>query len=499
VDRRLRIGLIVIVVLALGYPAAAWLIGMSVQHQVLDREQAALEQIPYLTVVKRDYRRGIYSSTEEVTFGLGGSFVKSLAAAGQDWGTQAQITIRNTIHHGPLPQLRACAPAVIDTVILLPPQAQQQLVAALGDKASLSIRTQMKWGGGATTVIHSTAFQKDIPDKGGLEWRGLDATVDQGREIGAQVVELNAPGLIVTSPKANLSIEGLKASTDLHRAFEAVNAGKARFSLARLAVESPEKDFKLNSQNLTLQGNTSVSGEFLNSNATLALDSLDAGKFSATQLVLELNMDHFHGPSFSSLIKAMQDAQAEQVKAALQAAPGDANALAQQQQQTTAKIAAAFQTYGLQLLGHEPVVDFSRIGFKTPEGDLMLSVKLAAPGITPADVSGGTGALVAVVPKFLQATINVRIDKTLLDKLLTQSVSDPDKSNSVTTRVQQFQDQGYIKVDGNALTTQVAFMQGQLKVNGLPFSPMMPQPAQPPNQGPPGRKPLPGPQRRIPH
>ena len=67
-DRRIRILLIVVVVVALAYPAAAWLLGMSVEHQWQERERLLAEQVPYIEVVKSDYRRGVYSSTEEVTY-----------------------------------------------------------------------------------------------------------------------------------------------------------------------------------------------------------------------------------------------------------------------------------------------------------------------------------------------------------------------------------------------------------------------------------------------
>jgi len=488
VDRKLRIGLVVVVVLALAYPAASWVIGMSVEHQLLERERLALDQVPYLAVVKRDYRRGIYSSTEEVTFGLSGSFLKSLQAVGQDWGQQAQFTVRNNIHHGPLPQLRAVAPATIDTEFVLPPEAEQKLVAMLGDQAHLRIHTEMKWAGGSSTIVHSTPFKKDIPGQGGFDWRGLDAKTELGRDVGTQATEGTAPGLIVTSPKGNVSIEDLKVSTDVHLAFDELAIGKARFSLGQLAIDAPTPVFKLDSRNLTLQADSSVNGDFVNTGGTLSVDSLEVPKFAATQLVWEVRMDHFHGPSLASLTKEMRAAQSEQVQAALKSGPNDAAALAQQQMQTTQKIATAFQTYGLQILAHDPVIEMPHIGFKTPDGDLMLSLKLEAPGLTPADVSGDPKALVAVLPQHLQATVNARIDSALLEKLLGQILPDSDKSNPVKARLQQAQDQGYIKVDGKTLTTQVTFMGGQLKINGLPFAPLM---APPPPQAAPGKKPSP--------
>ena len=495
-DRKLRIGLIVVVVLALAYPAAAWVIGMSVQHQVLEREQLALEQLPYLAVVKRDYRRGIYSSTEEITVGMGGSFLKGLQAAGQDWAQQARFTIRNNIHHGPLPQLRAFAPATIDTQIVLPPEAQQKLVALIGDQAHLAIHTQMKWLGGSTTIVHSTPFKKEIPNEGGFDYRGLDAKAELGRELGAQTVELTTPGLMVTSPKGNFSIEDLKASTDGHLAFDELTVGKGSFSLGHLAIDAPTPVFKLDSRNLTLRADTSASGDFVNSGGAFAVDSLATPKFSATQLVWEIRMDHIYGPALASLTKNMRAIQAEQVQAALQSGPNDPAAV-QQQVEMGKKMATAFQTYGLQILAHEPMIEMPHIGFKTPDGDLMLSVKLEAPGITPADVSGDPKALVLVLAKFLQATVNARIDSTLLEKLLQEALPDSDKSDPVKARLQQAQDQGYIKVDGKALTTQVTFMNGQLKINGLPFAPLMAPPPQPQQQTPPpGRKSSP---RKVPH
>jgi uncharacterized protein YdgA (DUF945 family) len=313
-------------------------------------------------------------------------------------------------------------------------------------------------------------------------------------------MDLKAPGIVVKSPEASFSLEGLEASSNVHLEFGALSVGKLQLGIEHLAIDAPAKDFKLNSQNLTLQSSTSVSGDFLNGQGAFTADSLDTGKFAATQLVMDVRLDHIHGPSLASLTKDMRAAQAEQIDATLKSGPADAPTLEQQQQQTTQKVAAALQTYGPQILGHEPVIEFPHIGCKTPDGDVMLSIKLAVPGITPADMSAGVNALMTVVPKYLQATLNARIDTTLLEKLMQQSATDPDKVNAFKAQLQQLQNQGYVKADGNALTTQVTFIGGQLKVNGLPFVPPMQQPPQQQGKVPPGRRPLPGPSpRRVPH
>ena len=490
-NRGLRIGLIVVVVLALAYPAAAWIIGISVQHQVLEREKAALAQAPYLNVVNRDYHRGIYSSTEEATYQFGGNLLKNLPGG----NGQLQFTVRNHIHHGPLPQLRAFAPATVDSEIVLPPEVEQKLKQILGDQAHLTIHSQLKWSGGATSVVHSTPFKSNIPNVGTFEWRGLDGTGEVGREIGAQAGQFTAPGLIANTPQGNFKIEDLKANTDLHLAFEDLTVGKISFSVGHAALESSvPPDFKLDSRNFSIEANSSVTGDFINTDATVSIDSVESAKFSATQLVWEVRMDHIHGPSMAGLNKELMAAQAEQMKAAAPSDPNDP-AAAQRQAELAQKYVAAFQTYGLPILGHEPVIELPRVGFKTADGDVMLSMKLEAPGITPADVSGDPKTLALTLPKFLQATINARIDNTLLDKLTQQAVSDPDALSQTKARLQQLQDQGYVKVDGKALTTQITFMNGQLKINGLPFTPAALAPPQQPQHAPPVRKP---PAKRVP-
>jgi hypothetical protein len=82
----------------------------------------------------------------------------------------------------------------------------------------------------------------------------------------------------------------------------------------------------------------------------------------------------------------------------------------------------------------------------------------------------------ATAVKFLQASAEVRIDTALLDKLLDSSGN----GDTITTQLQGLQRQGYLKLDGKALTTHLAFQSGHLKINDLPFPPLpTPMPGSP--------------------
>jgi uncharacterized protein YdgA (DUF945 family) len=189
-----------VAVLILAYPAAAWVLGLRVQHNWEEREQLAQQQVPgyaeYVTIVKRDYRRGIYGATEELTIRLGEKFLKAMRASGSgnaDGTDHIQLVIRNNIHHGPLPQLRDLAPATVDTELILPPDIQNKLAAALKGKGNLTIHTHLNWFGGSTTQVHSTPFNLPLEKAATIDWRGLEGRVVAGSEVGAGSVTLSSP------------------------------------------------------------------------------------------------------------------------------------------------------------------------------------------------------------------------------------------------------------------------------------------------------------------
>jgi uncharacterized protein YdgA (DUF945 family) len=474
VDRRIRVSIIVIVVVALAYPAAAWLLGLSVAHQWEEREQRFLEQIPYIAVVKRDYRRGVYTSTEEVTYTLGGSVLKTMRAAGHgELADHAQFTVRNTIHHGPLPQLRAFAPATVDTEMVLTPEVRAKLVAALGNTGGSTVQTRMKWFGGGTTIVTSTPFHMQMPQGGEFTWLGGHARVEYGRDYGSQSISFDMAGFGVKSSTINARFGSFKLNSDMQRVFDVLNVGTAHFTLADLEVDSLLKDFKLTLQNVVLDTKTQVAGEYVDTGFILSTGALQTPKFAATRVDYDVHIDHVHGPSAAALTQA---ARAAQTEAAKSTPPEDAGP----------KILEAFKTSGIDILLHDPVIDIRHAGFTAPDGELVLSIKAALPGVTREELDMNPQTLISTATKHLQASADVRIDTTLLDKLLDSAGN----GDTITGQLQGLQRQGYLKLDGKALTTHLVFRDGRLKINDLPFPPM--PAAMPRGQGMPGAPSGPG-------
>jgi uncharacterized protein YdgA (DUF945 family) len=453
---RNRAWLLVIAVIVLGYPLAAWIIGFSVERQIDAREQLALRQAgPYASIVERSYHRGVYGATEVVTFGLGPPTLKTIPGAGGL--SSLRVTVRNTIHHGPLPRLRTVALATVDTELVLPPAVQKRIDTLLGGKKVIDLHTTLGWLGGYQSDFSSPAFSGEIAPNTTLSSSGIVGTSTATHNMASATSDVTAKSLSVADNQFQLQLDDLhiKAATQL--AFKELNVGDVSFTLGRLDARSKkddEADKKALLQQVALIGKTSVTGDYLDLRGSLTAASVQAPKFTASKLGYEFSMSHVYGPSFVDLINGMRDAGRD--------VSADGAAASQQ------KLAELFRKDGIEVLVHDPVIEISRIGFVMPEGELNFSAKFAAPGLKREDVTTAGPAMTAALVQHLQAQADIRVDTDLLDKL---TEGTPGNGDKFAAQVRAFEGQGYIAHDGKALTTHLVFEHGKLSVNGKPFPP----------------------------
>jgi len=129
VNARVKFLLIGLAVLGLAYPGVAWLIGLRAEALMQRREQQALDLFPgNVTLISRQYHRGVFSSTEDLTFGLGPTVLRALGPLTTTSDLAAlHVTVHNSIYHGPLPQLRSFGLATVSTQVQLPPEVSVKL------------------------------------------------------------------------------------------------------------------------------------------------------------------------------------------------------------------------------------------------------------------------------------------------------------------------------------------------------------------------------------
>ena len=119
-------------------------------------------------------------------------------------------------------------------------------------------------------------------------------------------------------------------------------------------------------QSLTFECKSSVNGDYMNSDGSIGIDTLQVGKFSATRLFYEQHLGHLHGPSAAAMSKALRVTQQG----------GSTNSTPDY----TKQFADAFRTYGIDIMVHDPVLDLPRIGFTTPDGELLVSLNATRQG-----------------------------------------------------------------------------------------------------------------------
>ena len=458
-SNRTRIGIAVAAAVVIGYPLAAWVIGFFVERQLQAREEQTLQQVaPYVALLERHYRRSVFGASEVVTYGLGAPFATAFKALPNGEAlTSFRLSVRNTIHHGPFPGMKAFALATVDTEVVLPEDAQKRVDALLGRKSSLASHTSIGWLGIARSEMSVAAFHGELfpgitVSSGGFAGKSVSAS-----DLSSTSGDFSAKSFAVQNAKGAGELTDLQARVSLRRAFSTLNIGDIQMTVASLDMHpAGDSAAAVSAQKLQLDSHSSVKGDYLDSVGELALGSVQIGKVAATDVGYRFGALHLYGPAFDSLSAGMRAAAASNLT------PGP-----ERTKQYQHKLQAVFDKDGVELLLHEPVIDIPKIGFKIPEGEMRLSAKFTAPGLKRADFQGTMQATTAAVVQHLQVTADLRVDTGLLEKL-TQNNPNADR---FAAQARALEGQGYITQDGNALTTHIAFDRGKLTLNGKPFPP----------------------------
>ena len=432
-----------LVVLCLAYPGFAWLIGLRVEAALLKREQQAMDQSHgTVTLISRQYHRGVYGATEELTYGLGAAGLRALAPlAGISDVAALHLIVRNTIHHGPLPQFRTVGLATFTTKIELPTQLSVKLRALLGGEPAIQIRGRLGWFGGETTVIASPGFEAHLADGSRISWRELKATSSSNGNLSSISIDWTLAGFEIKSAKAHMQLEALQAQADLKRVFEGLYTGPFSMKIAAVKWQPQSSSSQTLIRGLTISGTGSADGDYYNSAMQFAADAVQTSGFSITHAGYAISFEHLHGPTLAAMMKSAGS-------------------------QPPAAAAAQTMTQNFtELLLHEPVLNITHIGFAMPEGEMGLSAKASVPGLKREDLDGPQ--LQPALMQHLNVVADLRIDAALVMRLLASS----GRKDALAAQIDALEHQGYIKRDGKAWTAHVALTGGKLTVNGQPYPP----------------------------
>lgn len=206
-----------------------------------DRVQELLEEINAGGAVRAElvaFERGWLQSTADVTVEVTGDAAQSYMEYQRKAGREPEplrCTVRNTVHHGPVP-LGAANPAPAVAVL------ESELVEGEGcrrfqERLGLQVTTRFELDGGGRMDVMLPEQQIAGQSGGAVHWRGLQMEVTFDRGFRSVVTSMQAPGLEVSGPEADVRLGELALASDLHKGIEDLGLGDFSLTLASLTVE----------------------------------------------------------------------------------------------------------------------------------------------------------------------------------------------------------------------------------------------------------------------
>ncbi|MGJ7488621.1 DUF945 family protein, partial [Variovorax sp. LT2P21] len=248
--------------IAVAYGGSTWWAGT----QIKSRYDIAFDELPKQTalvrVTERKYERGFFGAVSTVTLEIGCATDTAAPAAAaaadkpaegeeaeadEEEGPgikppkQLRLTIRDTIHHGPLAG-GTLAAATIDSELVLDEKTQAEAKKLFGDAKPLSARTKVGFGGAFTTDLTVAPAKLVEEGKGRLDWQGVQARLEVNAARTQARYDLTVPGLDFSDARSGVTMKmgklSAKADMDMSAGwFLATGKTEGRLDTLEFAVK----------------------------------------------------------------------------------------------------------------------------------------------------------------------------------------------------------------------------------------------------------------------
>jgi uncharacterized protein YdgA (DUF945 family) len=448
----------VVVVLGVAIVGGAAVTGTQAKKKLQAVPAEWQAQWPMLKVSAQKYERGLFSATNTVTLQFG-------CGAPSDAG----ITIRQTIKHGPLPGFSTLAAAVIDTEVVVPESERKQVEALIGNKSPFTAHTVVGFAGSRDTTFSIPAMNYDSPKGDKVRWQGLSGDV---HESGGKVrYDVATPGFSVWGKDEKAAFDMKLESLRMHGELGAgdgsfwLRPGTGELELVSLDVNaiaptgSSMPPLKMSLKQLKASAQNTIDHDLLS----------NVGKFSASGMVNDVRIDkvemqaslkRIHAPTYQRFVQRFIDT---------------GNAACDMKQAVSPQVMMAQMQQDLAALlpfNPEYAIDKLAVEIDGKRGELSYAVGVA--GATAADAQLPMPALLMTRG---QLRGEAKLPAVWVEKMLGRfgaGAQAPQgdaaaQAEMANVMIAKFTNDGYIVKDGDMLRAQVSYDKGQMLVNGKPI------------------------------
>ncbi|HVY07187.1 MAG TPA: YdgA family protein [Burkholderiales bacterium] len=463
--------------LAAAYAGGAWYIGKEVEA-VIGEPYRQIEAMPYVKILKREYRRGVFTSEEKVTFELFGNIMRFLAESGRQAANRnpdskqlpaeflkpIRLTAISHIRHGPLSAGSSLVAAVVDTDLDVEERFKPALAKVIGERKIVNVHTIYRYDGSGDSVISSPAFTTEFASgKSGqpvkFSWKGVNATLNFTGDLASYALRGEAPGLEAADNTTRVVVSGIRVEADNRRVFEdepLFVAGRQKFSIGEALAEGIA-DGGATLKQLSYEANTTVNDGFADIVARIGVQQAAFARQDYGPAHYDITIKHLHARTFAQLNRAMLDMYADPEAVAA----GTRNPAAMME---------PFVKPIQQLLERNPELLLDRVSFNTPHGAVLVSGHARLVDVKAEDFKE---------PAALMAKLDAQADLSLPESLVMAMLgmkSDPQEAMEAQLQrhrqqIAKLEEQGYAQRDGAVLHSRLAFRNGEFAVNDQPFNP----------------------------
>jgi uncharacterized protein YdgA (DUF945 family) len=450
-----RISIAVIAALVLLYPLATWLLGFAIEK----RYDAAIgemhEKAPYLTMTEHHFRRGWYTSQDEMTLEFSRGALGALPGAASS-PAPFLITIHTAFHHGPICGWTCLGLARADSRVEFGEPLKSAIAGLFGSKEPFGIRSRLGFFGGGSAVVSSPAIEDTaLHDGAHVGWGGLDADLSYGAGMASYVMHGTAPRAMFSAVDGK-RVEVTAAAFDNRskRVLRTLYEGDSTLTLGRVAFAGAGGAGAVTVDNPRLEASSRADGGFMTVSVKTSTGAITSAPLTLTGEHFDLTFRHLQIEALEGFTAGMQQANADSTLAPAARA---------------AQALSVMKRQGAALLAQQPELAIDQISFANAKGTALLKGLVRLRDVSSADFADGADARV------LLAKLDMDLDLTLDDALL-QTL--PGGSNG-EKQLQLLADQGLITHDNGRFHTAILFRHGQMTFNGKPFQPGIAAPVSP--------------------
>jgi uncharacterized protein YdgA (DUF945 family) len=358
------------------------------------------------------------------------------------------FTIRNDVVHGPVLGSAGFGLARVDTEFVLPEEIAARISGIFGTEPALQVSSRVGFiSGGSTTVTsQGRTIATGIGDSE-LTYETAKLVLGYGGNLDTYDADGSLPRLEVKSAQgAGVVLTDMSLRAEGKRAVGELYDGDFALELEELKATNAGQDYTV--ADLHYVTDTRTDDGFTDIGARMGSGAVTAAPLAAFGLDLkevhyDMSFRHLHAETLEKMLTGMRD-----VYLRLPAG-GDPVALATAMQ---AQILEPLKAHANELLRHDPVLGFDRVGLVTADGEGVIRGTVKLVGASTADFSAETA--MGLLGK-VELDLTIEIAQALASKIPNGAMY-----------VGMAESQGLVTRDGDKLVCHIEFKGGALRING---------------------------------